>query len=76
MQSLDLQRTFHHRIERALEQVKLLEEQGFHSVWLGEHHFSEYSPLSRPLQIAAFLSAHTNKIRIGTAVARQPFACM
>jgi alkanesulfonate monooxygenase SsuD/methylene tetrahydromethanopterin reductase-like flavin-dependent oxidoreductase (luciferase family) len=72
MQSLDPKRSFHHRIKRAIEQIQLLEEQGFHSVWLGEHHFSEYSPLSRPLQIAAFLSAHTNKIRIGTAVALTP----
>jgi len=72
MQSIDPKRSFHERISRALEQVHLIEEHGFHSIWLGEHHFSEYSPLSRPFQVAAFLAARTKKIRIGTAVALAP----
>ena len=43
------------------------EKLGFHSIWLGEHHFSRYSPLSRPLIFAAFLAARTTGIRIGIA---------
>lgn len=71
MQSIDSKRSFHERISRALEQVHLIEEHGFHSIWLGEHHFSQYSPLSRPFQVAAFLAARTKKIRAVHAPGRR-----
>lgn len=48
------------------------EQLGFHSIWLGEHHFSKYSPLSRPLLFASYIAARTSKIRIGTAAALSP----
>ena len=41
---------------------------GFRNVWLGEHHFSTYGYLSRPLQLATYIAAKTTRLRVGTAV--------
>src|SRR6476620_9940505 len=54
--------------ERALEQAQAAETLGFRNVWLGEHHFSTYGYLSRPLQLATYIAAKTTRIRVGTAV--------
>jgi alkanesulfonate monooxygenase SsuD/methylene tetrahydromethanopterin reductase-like flavin-dependent oxidoreductase (luciferase family) len=48
------------------------ESLGYGAVWLGEHHFSDYSPLSRPLIYAAYIAANTKLIRIGTAAVLLP----
>src|SRR3954470_14784052 len=53
---------------RALEQAQAAESLGFRNVWLGEHHFSTYGYLSRPLQLASYLAAKTTRLRVGTAV--------
>lgn len=60
-------------IEQATEQLVYAEELGFDSVWLAEHHFSEYGILGNPLIFAASLAAKTKRIRIGTAVMILPF---
>ncbi|MGZ5728611.1 MAG: LLM class flavin-dependent oxidoreductase, partial [Burkholderiales bacterium] len=39
---------------RGLEQAQAAESLGFRNVWLGEHHFSTYGYLSRPVQLATF----------------------
>ncbi|MXX79747.1 MAG: LLM class flavin-dependent oxidoreductase, partial [Chloroflexi bacterium] len=42
----DIEHTVYHR---CLEQVRLADEMGFHSVWAVEHHFlEEYSHCSAP----------------------------
>jgi alkanesulfonate monooxygenase SsuD/methylene tetrahydromethanopterin reductase-like flavin-dependent oxidoreductase (luciferase family) len=53
---------------RALEQALAAESLGFRNVWLGEHHFSTYGYLSRPLQFATYIAAKTTRLRVGTAV--------
>src|SRR3954469_24779868 len=53
---------------RGLEQAQAAESLGFRNVWLGEHHFSTYGYLSRPLQLATFIAAKTTRLRVGTAV--------
>jgi natural product biosynthesis luciferase-like monooxygenase protein len=51
-----------------LEQARYAEELGFHSVWLTEHHFSDYALLGDPTLFASALAHTTTRIRIGTAV--------
>jgi alkanesulfonate monooxygenase SsuD/methylene tetrahydromethanopterin reductase-like flavin-dependent oxidoreductase (luciferase family) len=53
---------------RGLEQAQAAEALGFRNVWLGEHHFSTYGYLSRPLQLASYIAAKTTRLRVGTAV--------
>jgi luciferase family oxidoreductase group 1 len=53
---------------RAIEQAQAAESLGFRNAWLGEHHFSTYGYLSRPLQLASYIAAKTTKLRVGTAV--------
>src|SRR5580765_8531654 len=53
---------------RAIEQAMAAESLGFRNVWLGEHHFSTYGYLSRPVQLATFIAAKTALLRVGTAV--------
>lgn len=60
-------------LERQLEQMEYAEELGFHSVWLAEHHFSEYGMMSDAMLLAAHLAARTRRIRIGIAVTVLPF---
>jgi alkanesulfonate monooxygenase SsuD/methylene tetrahydromethanopterin reductase-like flavin-dependent oxidoreductase (luciferase family) len=53
---------------RGVEQAQAAETLGFRNVWLGEHHFSTYGYLSRPLQLATYIAAKTTRLRVGTAV--------
>jgi natural product biosynthesis luciferase-like monooxygenase protein len=57
----------------ALEQTVLAEELGFSSVWLAEHHFSNYGILPHLPTFGAAVAARTERIRIGTAVVVLPF---
>ncbi len=57
----------------AIEQVEYAEELGFDSVWLGEHHFTNYGICPSILTFASYLAARTEQIRIGLAVAVLPF---
>jgi alkanesulfonate monooxygenase SsuD/methylene tetrahydromethanopterin reductase-like flavin-dependent oxidoreductase (luciferase family) len=56
-----------------LEQAVLAESQGYHAVWLAEHHFSRYGVGPSIHLTAANLAARTRRIRIGTAVTIVPF---
>jgi alkanesulfonate monooxygenase SsuD/methylene tetrahydromethanopterin reductase-like flavin-dependent oxidoreductase (luciferase family) len=60
-------------VTEELEQMVLSEELGFDSVWLTEHHFSDYGLSAAPSVLAATLAARTQRIRIGTAVYVIPF---
>ena len=58
----------------ALEQVKVAEEAGFHTVWSVEHHFlDQFSVASAPEVWLAAVAQHTSKIRIGHGVRLLPF---
>lgn len=61
-------RTSKEMYARAIEMAQAAERLGFHNIWLAEHHFSTYGYLSRPVQLATYLAARTERIRVGTAV--------
>jgi alkanesulfonate monooxygenase SsuD/methylene tetrahydromethanopterin reductase-like flavin-dependent oxidoreductase (luciferase family) len=56
-------------LDSAAEQVLAVEEAGFHSAWLGEHHFGAegWETLPNPTILAANLAARTTRIRLGFA---------
>jgi alkanesulfonate monooxygenase SsuD/methylene tetrahydromethanopterin reductase-like flavin-dependent oxidoreductase (luciferase family) len=58
---------------RALEEMAYADELGFDSIWLAEHHFSNYGYCPNPLTLAVKASAVTKHVRIGTAVLVLPF---
>jgi hypothetical protein len=60
-------------ISAEMDQMVLSEDLGFDSVWLTEHHFSDYGLSAAPSVLAATLAARTTRIRIGTAVYVIPF---
>jgi alkanesulfonate monooxygenase SsuD/methylene tetrahydromethanopterin reductase-like flavin-dependent oxidoreductase (luciferase family) len=60
-----------HYYGQILEQVQLLEELGFDSVWFSEHHCAGYS-FGNPAVMAAAAAARTQRIRIGTGVSLLP----
>ena len=58
----------------ALEQVKVAEEAGFHTVWSVEHHFlDQFSVASAPEVWLAAVAQHTSTIRIGHGVRLLPY---
>ena len=61
-------------VERhTLEMVQLADEGGFTIVWAAEHHALEMTIAPNPFQILTWWAAHTNNIRLGTAVAVAPY---
>jgi alkanesulfonate monooxygenase SsuD/methylene tetrahydromethanopterin reductase-like flavin-dependent oxidoreductase (luciferase family) len=57
--------------ETILQQVELLEELGYDTVWFSEHHCAGYS-FGNPCVIAAAAAMRTKRIRIGTGVSLLP----
>lgn len=56
----------HARVTREIQEI---EELGFDSVWIAEHHFSSrYGILPDPFSYLAYLAAKTSRIKIGAAV--------
>lgn len=49
------------------------EDLGYDSVWIAEHHFSDYSVIPSPNLLVASLAQKTKKVRIGTLVNVLPF---
>src|SRR6201987_1979283 len=45
---------------------------GFHSAWIGEHHFSSLGVLSCPDLVLSYAAARTKKIRLAPAVTVLP----
>ena len=56
-----------------LDECRLAEELGFHTVWLAEHHFSPYGIAPSLAVLAAAVARETRRVRIGTAVVVAPF---
>ena len=54
-------------------QCLLAEELGFDSVFITEHHFSEYSVVPSPVQYLTWLAGQTRHIRLGTQVIVVPW---
>ena len=51
----------------------MAEEWGCNSIWLSEHHFSVYGILGDTLTMAAPITQHTKRIKIGAALYLLPF---
>jgi alkanesulfonate monooxygenase SsuD/methylene tetrahydromethanopterin reductase-like flavin-dependent oxidoreductase (luciferase family) len=60
-------------IREEFENCVLAEELGFDSVWITEHHFSDYSICTNPLQALSYLAGRTKRIRLGTQVIVVPW---
>lgn len=53
-------------IREEVENLVMAEELGFDSVWITEHHFSEYSMSNDPLQLLTYIAAKTSRVKLGT----------
>src|SRR5690606_18475983 len=53
-------------IREETEHLLLAEELGFDSVWITEHHFSDYSMSNDPLQLLTYIAAKTRHVKLGT----------
>ena len=60
-------------IREELENLVLAEELGFDSVWITEHHFSDYSMSNDPLQLLSYLAGRTRRVKLGTQVIIVPW---
>jgi alkanesulfonate monooxygenase SsuD/methylene tetrahydromethanopterin reductase-like flavin-dependent oxidoreductase (luciferase family) len=59
--------------DEMLEQIEFAEQLGFDSVWLAEHHGSNYGTMPSPQVAAAAIASRTARMRIGIAVSILPF---
>lgn len=57
---------------RAVEIALTAERLGFETVWLAEHHFTNYSHSAQPFVFLSHLAAKTRRIRLGTAIIPLP----
>lgn len=60
-------------IREELRQLELAAELGFESVWMTEHHFSDYSISPNPLIYLAYLAGRHPQLRLGTQVLVVPW---
>lgn len=56
-----------------LELVQMADRGGFNIVWAAEHHALEMTIAPNPFQILTWWAPHTDRIRLGTAVAVAPY---
>ena len=57
-------------LEMIKEQCTLAEQAGFTTAWFTEHHFAHNGYMNappNPIQMATHISAHCEKLRVGTA---------
>jgi len=60
-------------IREEVENLVLAEELGFDSVWITEHHFSDYSMSNDPLQLLTYIAGRTRRVKLGTQVIIVPW---
>src|SRR5262249_22297720 len=56
-----------------LQDVELCAELGYRTVWLLEHHFSDYFPTPSPLVLGSHIAARFPELSIGTCVLVLPW---
>jgi len=56
-----------------LEMVQMADQGGFEIAWAAEHHALEMTIAPNPFQILTWWAQHTDRIRLGTAVAVAPY---
>ena len=69
LERLDDSRDMNEVARHTLEMVQMAEEGGFTIAWAAEHHALEMTIAPNPLQILTWWASHTDRIRLGTAVA-------
>ncbi len=58
---------------RMFEQMELLDQMGFHQVWVTEHHFHEYGgTIPDPATFLSAVASRTTRIRLGIAIVILP----
>ncbi|MGB3314763.1 MAG: LLM class flavin-dependent oxidoreductase [Albidovulum sp.] len=67
--SLDMKDVARH----TLEMVQMADRSGFEIVWAAEHHAMEMTIAPNPFQLLTWWGDHTDRIRLGTAVAVAPY---
>lgn len=60
-------------LKRDLDLAIQSEALGFESIWVTEHHFSNYSISPSPLQSLAYLAGKTKSVKLGTQVVVLPW---
>nr|MDT0663977.1 LLM class flavin-dependent oxidoreductase [Micromonospora sp. DSM 115978] len=60
-----------YRLETGL--ASRAEEVGFDSVWLSEHHFSDYQLTSQQSMVLAWIAGQTSRVKLGTMVTVLPW---
>ncbi|MDX1431034.1 MAG: LLM class flavin-dependent oxidoreductase [Gammaproteobacteria bacterium] len=60
-------------VAQALELVRMAEQGGFDIAWAAEHHCVELTIAPNPFLILTHWAAHTQRIRLGTAVVVAPY---
>ena len=60
-------------IQEDLRMAVEAEDLGFDSIWVTEHHFSDYSISPSPLQSLAYLAGKTKRVKLGTQVIVLPW---
>ncbi len=55
-----------------LELVRYADELGFHSVWVAEHHFTDYGLVGNTMQYLTAAATMTERIRLGSGVIVTP----
>ena len=60
-------------VREELGQLELAAELGFESIWITEHHFSDYSISPNPLMYLAYFAGRHPRVRLGTQVLVVPW---
>ena len=53
-------------IRNEVNNLVLADSLGYDSVWITEHHFSDYSMSNDPLQLLTYIAGRTNHVKLGT----------
>ena len=60
-------------VNEALAETELAERMGFHSVWLGEHHFDGVCTYADPMAFGGAVVARTKRVRVGFSAVQTAF---
>ena len=60
-------------MQKELDFCLRAESAGFDSVWLTEHHFSNYGLIPDPMLALSYVAARTSRVKLGTAVLVLPW---
>lgn len=72
-QKLDAAQSDQSFLRAELDACVEAEQLGFDSVWVTEHHFSDYGLVPDPVQVLSYLAAATTRVQLGTAVVVAPW---